>query len=123
MARILILEDNYEMLDALSEALELNGHSISKGMNGRDGLDYLHKVGAFPDLIISDLRMPEVDGMAFLTAMRQGDAWSAIPVAIMSGQISDRQMVLDAGANAFIIKPFRYNELETIIDGLISPRQ
>lgn len=123
MASILILEDNHEMLDALSEALELNGHSISKGANGRDGLDYLHKVGAFPDLIISDLRMPEVDGMEFLTAMRQGDTWSAIPVAIMSGQITDRQMVLDAGANAFIIKPFRYNELETIIDGLIGPRQ
>lgn len=119
MARILILEDNYEMLDALSEALELNGHVISKGTNGREGLESLQGMNTSPDLIISDLRMPEIDGMEFLLTMRRGE-WSAIPIAIMSGQISDRQMVLDAGADAFIIKPFRYHELEDVIDGLTS---
>jgi DNA-binding response OmpR family regulator len=116
MALILILEDNSDMLLTLTEALELNNHSVIGVKNGHAGIKTLQQNAPLPDLIISDLNMPEMNGIEFLAQMRHHDDWSSIPIVIMSGRNSDEFNVIEAGASAFLIKPFQYKELDAILN-------
>jgi DNA-binding response OmpR family regulator len=119
MIKVLLLEDNRDMLAALGEALELNNHAVSYAQNARHGLQILEQSAPLPDIIVSDLYMPDLDGLELLHQMRQNPNWAQIPTIIMSGQATDQQIALNAGANAFLIKPFAYHELETLIRQLL----
>jgi DNA-binding response OmpR family regulator len=119
MIKVLLLDDNRDMLAALGEALELNNHAVSYARNARHGLEVLEKSASPPDIIVSDLHMPDLDGLELLRQVRQNPEWAQIPTIIMSGRPTDQQMVLNAGADAFLIKPFAYHELEALIRQLL----
>ena len=115
MGRILLLEDNPDMLSALIELFELHNHFVVTGQSGRDGLNELSTNQQF-DLIISDISMPHMDGLDFLKEVRKNTTWEHIPITIMSGHINDEQVAINAGANAFISKPFRIDDLHNLLD-------
>jgi len=115
MGRILLLEDNPDMLSALIELFELQNHLVVTGQSGRDGLDELSNNQQF-DLIISDISMPYMDGLTFLQEVRKNSTWENIPITIMSGHVNDEQTAINAGANAFISKPFRIADLHKLLD-------
>lgn len=117
MATILLLEDNRDMLFALEEALAINGHSVIVGKNGMDGIHELES--CTPDLIISDVNMPQMDGFDFLKRLRAHQRWQDIPVTIMSGKRDDEKIALSLGANAFMPKPFNFMELDRILGELL----
>lgn len=118
MATILLLEDNHDMLSALSEVLQMHQYQVMTGYNGQDGLELLQNAPALPDLIITDINMPDMNGLEFLGEVRRRADWAKIPVAIMSGLVSDQQRALASGADAFVTKPFRFNELERTLSQL-----
>jgi len=119
MAHILLLEDTKNMRDVISDALRFHKHIVTLGYDGRDGLAYLGSEDPLPDLIITDLKMPHIDGLTFIRQVRQHPDWSAIKIIATSGIPSDTELATDAGADSFIVKPFSHDELETIIDHLL----
>lgn len=120
MAAILVLDDNIDMLFALREVLEMCDHKVLCAQDGLEGLQVLAEEKSLPDLIITDLNMPMMGGVPFLKAIRENVCWRHIPVIILSGQPSDRPLVLGLGADAYLPKPFRFEDLYGALEHLIS---
>ena len=113
--RILLAEDNDGDVFLVRRALEKRGllHELVLAHNGEEALVWLdghsgEKNGsARPDLILLDLNLPRVDGGQLLSHIRKSDAFSRIPVIVLTSSDSprDRQMALDLGANLYFRKP------------------
>jgi CheY-like chemotaxis protein len=120
MTRILLLDDNAEMVTMLRLVLEQRGHEVVWGQHGEDGMRVLQQSTRKPDLIISNLLMPTMDGMAFLDAVRHNPEWSSIPFVMMSAVSSEerKQATFEHGADAFLTKPFRFEDLNKTLNNL-----
>ena len=114
MGRILLLEDNPDMLSALTELFEMHDHQVVGGVSGHDGIRNLSSGHQF-DLIISDLEMPQMDGLTFLKQVRSNDNWANIPITIMSGHVKDEKVAIRAGANDFVCKPFKIDDIQKLL--------
>ena len=113
MAHILIVEDNLEMLQILKSALEKSGYEVVVASGGQAGLDEYNKHQF--DVVITDIVMPDVDGLQFVKAIRQIDKATKI-IAISGGgtemEASYALNVADIyGANVELHKPFTMEEL------------
>jgi CheY-like chemotaxis protein len=86
---IFIIDNHYEMAAMLGQVLQLEGHQVQLGASGREALNLLEHT--LPDVIISDLRMPDGDGLQLIDALRQEPAWRHIPVIMMSGRSRSRR--------------------------------
>lgn len=114
MAKILIIDDERAIRNTLKEILEFEGYSIDVAENGRVGLDRA-LTGAY-DLIFTDIKMPEMDGMEFMAKYREGMAQhnsEEVPVVVITGHGSVDTAVeaLKGGAFDFIQKPLDLNRL------------
>lgn len=118
--RILILDDAIDFRVIISELMKFAGHTTVSGYNGQDGLTILAESGSLPDMIICDRRMPVMDGWEFVQHVRENRSWSKIPILMISGLASDEGRALEAGADAFLLKPFECSRLETLINQLCS---
>ena len=108
MTRILVVDDEPQMLRALQIALEACHFTVATAADGRRAL--LEAIADPPDAVILDLGLPQIDGHHVLRALR---AWSRMPIIILSGRsdADERVAALDAGADDFVTKPVAMNEL------------
>ncbi|MEO5358937.1 MAG: response regulator [Nitrospirota bacterium] len=108
--KILILDDEQIVIDAITKHLSKYDYSIYSGMNGKEGLELYHKVN--PILIILDLRMPVMDGVEFLRKIMLTPA-DPCSVIVLTGHGSDDDMerCFELGISAFLRKPFNIYEL------------
>ncbi len=108
MARLLAIDDEAQILTALARGLRRVGHDVMVARNAQDGL--AASATSAPDLILLDLRLPDMDGIEVVKRLRP---WTQVPILLLSGEGSDRARVaaLDAGADDFIDKPFSMEEL------------
>jgi CheY-like chemotaxis protein len=118
MTIVMLLEDNADMLAMLGQVLDWGGYQVWGARDGREGLRILEEQDSLPDIIVSDLRMPDLDAIAFLKRLRANPAWAKIPCVVMSAQISEeeRQQARAAGANDFLIKPFMLADFQAILN-------
>lgn len=101
---ILCVDDEASLLRMLALFFAGNGYRVLEAADGSEGLQHLH--GETVDLIITDLNMPGMDGLAFLRALRRTPAHRSLPVLVLSGGHADTPAkVLEAGATALIAKP------------------
>jgi PAS domain S-box-containing protein len=110
--RILIVDDDQKVLNMLVELLELEGYEVSAARDGATALDLL--TSCEPDLVVSDVVMPVLDGIELCRRIKQNVRTASIPVLLMSGsrQTSDDSMEgLTAGADDYLNIPFRHEEL------------
>jgi signal transduction histidine kinase/DNA-binding response OmpR family regulator/Tfp pilus assembly protein PilF len=119
---VLIVEDNEEMRYYLKEIL--GGHVMtSEAHNGRRALEFLkdHK----PDLIISDVMMPEMDGYEFLAHVKSSATLRGIPVVMLTARAAEEDMLqgLSLGVDDYIIKPFSAKELKIRIHNLLANQE
>src|SRR5437868_2416128 len=105
MASILVVDDSTVVRRMLAFILEKSGHDVSFATNGDEGLEALRD--RRPDLIISDVTMPVMDGMAFLRRIRADAASRAIPVIMLtaSGEVEQHRAIAEIGVNGFATKP------------------
>jgi len=103
--RVLLVEDEDSIAAPLSEALGREGFSVRRARTGREALD-----AGQADLVLLDLRLPDLDGCAVLRELR---ARSAVPVIVVSakGEEVDRVVGLELGADDYVVKPFSVREL------------
>lgn len=111
MAHILVIDDNHAIRQVLSTCLPDFGHTVSVAEDGAIGLELALRLSA--DLILLDVEMPRVDGIAVCTALKRDPARSHIPVLMMTGNLSHEVLSRArlAGALAVLSKPFTWDEL------------
>lgn len=115
-AKVLVVDDEPQILTALSRGLQRVGHEIIVARNGEDGL--AAAAAARPDLVLLDLKLPDLDGIEVVRRLR---TWSTVPIVLLSGQGSERARVaaLDAGADDFVDKPFSMEELRARVGAML----
>lgn len=122
MQTILLIEDNINILENLSEYLEIEGYKILAANTGRKGIEFAQEYN--PDLIICDVLMSEMDGYEVLNILIKTAKTNDIPFIFstsMSEKI-DRAESLKRGADDYIIKPFEMETLLKMIKTHISSR-
>jgi CheY-like chemotaxis protein len=114
MARVLVVDDEEDMRMALRLFLERSGHSVQEASDGEMALSTLHASGA--DVVLLDMRMPGMDGAQTLGKIRE--SFKDLPVVMVTGYGStdSAQEVLKLGANSYISKPFKNQELVEALD-------
>lgn len=117
MTNILLVEDNIDMQILLCDLLEWGGHQVIFGRTGQEGLEALNNSQPPPDLIISDLTMPMMDGLELLQAVRQNPNWKNIRFIIMSANPHDERLSTSEayGLNGILPKPFSLDELNLLM--------
>ena len=121
MSSILVIDDNPEIRASVMRALEREGHSVSEAPDGKVALR--HFAGNPTDLVISDVYMPDMDGIEFLIRVRE--AFPEVRIIMISGggHLS-KERVLDAssslGANRVLAKPFSIEELHEAVQAALS---
>jgi PAS domain S-box-containing protein len=111
---ILIVEDDRDVVEALSSLLQVHGYEVEFALNGREALDLL-KSDLRPGLILLDLMMPVMDGMQFREAQVSDPALADIPVVVMSAHPKAREIMESIRAQAYLKKPVEIHSiLETV---------
>jgi two-component system cell cycle response regulator DivK len=119
MTKILLVEDHPDIRDAVRIYLERSGFVVITAKNGKEGVE--SAIGAKPDLILMNCKMPEMDGWQAMRILRANPETTNIPILAATAmfQPSDIQRCIDAGCNDYIVKPFTFVELQRKIRALI----
>lgn len=114
--KILVIDDEKTIRVLLQNYLQKDYDVITKS-DGEEGLNWLQE-GNFPDLIVSDIQMPNLDGYEFIKNIRASGYFKEIPMIMLSGIESSAEKVktLKMGANDYIVKPFNPEELAVRIE-------
>jgi two-component system, sensor histidine kinase and response regulator len=113
-ARVLVVEDDTHLLTGIRDILELDSYRVLTAQNGQDGLTVLNSDPENPpDVIVSDIMMPHMDGFQFLEAVRKQDKWINVPFIFLTakGEREDRNKGSLLGANHYLTKPFDADDL------------
>ena len=115
MATILAVDDSASIRQAVMIALKSAGHAVCEAVHGVDGLK--KAAGAAFDLIITDLNMPEMDGMTMIRELRKKPNYAGVPILFLTTE-SDanlKNQAKAAGATGWITKPFAADQLAKIV--------
>ncbi len=120
MARILVVEDNAANMRLASVLLVRAGHSVLCAVDAEAGVTLARSER--PDLILMDIQLPGMDGLAATALLKQDPATSSIPVIALTALAmkADEERSQIAGCDAYIAKPLRYRELYGTIDALLA---
>ncbi len=122
-SRILIVEDEEFILEYLCTALRLNGYEVFRANNGQDGLEKALK--EVPDMIISDIMMPKMDGYQMLEEIRKHPETAKIPVLLLTARIekTDIRQGMNLGADDYLTKPFDMDDLFNAINSRLKKQE
>ena len=120
MAQILVIEDNAANAKLASLLLRNAGHAVLLAADAETGLAIAR--AALPALILMDIQLPGMDGLAATALLKRGAATAAIPVIALTAMAmkEDREKSKLAGCDGYIAKPLRYQELYALIDSLLT---
>lgn len=115
--KVLVVDDS-KLMHKMYEVM-LRQYPLVYALDGRQALDRLRD-NADVDLVLLDINMPNMNGLEFLAQLRSDGTWSALPVIIISteGREEDTARGIEAGANAYIKKPFHSEEILDVISRL-----
>ena len=114
MSNLLLIEDDTDLRKVLTEAVELDGYVVEIARNAEEGLKLLGD-GYQPSAIICDISLPHMDGLEFLSHVRQKPCCMDVLFIAMSGSMAQKQKALDSGADYYLIKPFSFQELYAML--------
>ena len=119
MKKILLVEDTAHLSEEIADVLRLEGYQVISAYNGLSALEQLNK--STPDLIVTDLLMPGMDGFDLIVQIRKIEGLQSIPIIILSAKTSetDRIRGREVGANDFVQKPCKAHELIASIDSFL----
>lgn len=119
MARVLIVEDNPANLKLSSLLIRNAGHTVQSAVDAETGVALARRDQ--PDLILMDVQLPGMDGLAATALLKNDPATSSIPIIALTALAmkADHEKSQTAGCDAYIVKPVRYQELYAAIDGLL----
>jgi two-component system OmpR family response regulator len=114
MKTVLLTDDNEDMIELVQLILSKSGYNLKVAKGGKDALHICKE--SPPDLILLDLRMPDLDGFIVTSTLRGTGFTNPIIILTGSESASDRQKAFDAGCDDYIVKTMEMRELEHTID-------
>lgn len=119
--RILVVDDDPVYCSIMEELLRRQGYQSCIAYSVEEAVEKLQ--GWIPDLVLTDVMMPEVDGLTLLRRLRQDPELACVPTVVVSARVmeADRRAAREAGADDFIGKPFSLQHLKRTINGLMAP--
>jgi len=116
---ILTVDDSKSIREAVRFALEPLGYGIVEAEDGVDGLNQLEREKV--DMVITDLNMPNLDGLEFIAKVREQDRYNGLPLVMLTteGQAEKMRAGKKAGASGWIVKPFNELQLELTVKKFI----
>ena len=117
--RLLIVDDEPNLLRAVDAVLRNEGFETSTARNGREALQSVAR--NLPDLIVSDIRMPGMDGYALARRLRSAPNYALIPIVFLSAKDESRDRVegFRSGVDVYLTKPFEPDELVAVINNIL----
>src|SRR5271165_41973 len=119
MRRILTVDDSASVRQMVSFTLRGAGYEVAEAVDGKDGLDKV-RGGKF-DLLITDLNMPNIDGIQLIAAVRKLPGYSFTPMLMLTteSQVEKKDAGRKAGATGWIVKPFNAEQLIAVVQKLV----
>ncbi len=116
MARILFIDDDPLTLETLRRSAEIFGHEAVLASSGEQALIMISE--APPDLIMTDMMLPDTDGLSLVKDLKRNPSAADIPVVMLSAspEIDASQLALEAGVEEFLPKPIRLQTLQDVIE-------
>ena len=112
--RVLAIDDDPDFREGLADVLDDLGYPVTSAASGREALDVL-RTEPLPDVILLDLRMPDMDGKTFREVQQGDSALRQIPCVVVSGSREVEEEARSLGAAAVLAKPFR---IQTLLDSI-----
>jgi two-component system chemotaxis response regulator CheY len=118
---IMIVDDSASLRQVVGIALRSAGYDVIEAGDGQDALGKL--TGGKVHMILSDVNMPNMDGITFVKAVKQLPAYRFTPIAMLTTESADgkKQAGKDAGAKAWVTKPFKPEQLLAVVQKLVLP--
>ncbi|MGE4291315.1 MAG: response regulator [Desulfovibrio sp.] len=109
---ILIVDDSKTVRNLVAFIMKKEGFRVTTAEDGLDGLEKLYGAGPV-DLIVSDINMPRMDGLTFIKALREQEAYRDLPIVVLSteGEEHDIDSAITIGANIYMVKPAQPEKL------------
>jgi len=122
-ARVLIVDDSRSMRQMVRSALETGGHVVTEREDGKVALSALQSESF--DLVVTDVNMPEMDGLALTAAIRRLERHRFTPVLILTTEAGEdiKQRGRAAGATGWLVKPFNPTQLCQVVDRVLGPKK
>jgi len=117
MPKILVVEDDNDLNNLIQTVLESKGHDVFAARNGKEALDILDITHI--DLIISDIMMPRLDGITFLTDIREANMRMPVLLITAKGSYDDKNKGFSSGADDYMVKPIDIKELVLRVNALL----
>lgn len=123
--KILVVEDDFHLMEGIRDILELNDYQVMTATNGAVALELLEAQPRPPDLIVSDIMMPRMNGYEFFKAVRANRKWVAIPVIFLTarGERDDIKLGKSMGVEDYVVKPFDADELLIAVSAKLERRK
>ena len=118
---IMVVDDSASLRQVVSIALKGAGYDVIEGCDGKDAIAKLS--GKKVNLIISDVNMPNMDGISFVKEIKKSDDYKFIPVVMLTTESQEQKKLQgqEAGVKAWIVKPFQPDQLLHVVSRLIMP--
>ena len=123
-AVIMFVDDNSALLRSMERLLRVEGYQVVLAVDGAEALVHLETAPLLPDLIISDIAMPHMDGFEFFEAVRSNDEWLDIPFLFLTArdQIDDLRRGYSLGADDYLVKPLDQERLLLVVRSKLKRR-
>ena len=117
--RLLVVDDEPKLLFAVAAVLRAEGFDVTTARNGREALVQIAR--SVPDLVVSDILMPQMDGFALARHLRSADHTKLVPIVFLTakGDTRDRVEGFRTGVDAYLSKPFEPDELVAVIRSIL----
>jgi two-component system CheB/CheR fusion protein len=121
--RVLVIDDNEDVADTMTETLSFRGHDVRKAYDAQSGLEQARRF--HPEVVFCDIGLPDMDGYELARAIRREDALRWTYLVALSGyaQPADVQRAIDAGFNRHVAKPPSLEQLDCVLADTPDPRQ
>src|SRR3954462_6304175 len=117
--RVLLVEDDRDTREMYCEYLSFSGMDVTEARNGRGALE--RAANMLPDIVVTDIAMPEMDGLELSRRLRSQEATRDVPIIAVSGQASD--VAREAGADVVLDKPCEPDHLLHVIEGVLKAHE
>ena len=119
---VLVVEDEFHIREIIRMTLEMKGYRVQEAVNGKEGLKLVSQYK--PDLIVTDILMPVMDGLEFFLMLKEKSETANIPVIVLTvkDSIEDERSALLLGVDEFISKPFDPRDLINKIEGILNKK-
>ena len=117
---IFVVDDSKTVRASLEYTLKKGGYEVVAAVDGQDGLDKLQRLqkkGQLPEMIITDINMPRMDGITFIHEVKKRPKWKFLPILVLTteSQQSKKMEGKRAGASGWLVKPFKPEQLIGVV--------